>query len=122
MEENVYFALAFSGAMLPRRSIVVLLKKEMTLEELKKEIEEKIKEGIKINYILNPSHRATIKVLEKWGIPIKVPEFPPTVGLENGDVVYIVQVTGLPRLGNRHEYTEEEIKKAIWRFMKLEVF
>jgi len=122
MEGNIYFALAFSGAMLPRRAIIVVVKTEMNLEELKKEMEEKIKGGVKINYILNPSHKATIQVLQKWEIPVEIPQTPSRVELSARDVLYLVQVTGLPRLTDRHEYTSEEINRAEWRFMKLEIF
>jgi len=116
-----YFALAFSAAMLPKEKVVIV-KTEMTLEKLRDEMMEKIKNGVKINCILNPSHKATIEVIKDWGIPVEIPQSPPRVELGPNDVLYLVQVSGLPRLTDRHQYTTKEIQRADWRFMKIEVF
>ena len=38
------------------------------------------------------------------------------VALAAGDVLLVLSVTGLPRLTDRHEYTEAEITGASFRF------
>ena len=65
----------------------------------------------------NPSHRATIDAMRaRFGIEIKIPEIPPRVSLSLGDAVIVMGVRGLPRLTDRHEYTEDEIAKASFVF------
>ena len=63
---------------------------------------------------LNPSHQATIDAMRKrYGIDVAIPEIPPRVSLGVGDSVVVMGVRGLPRLTDRHEYTEEEIAQAL---------
>ena len=66
---------------------------------------------------LNPSHQATITAMEsRFGIKVAIPEMPPRVSLESGDAVIVMGVRGLPRLTDRHEYTDEEIASASFNF------
>ena len=66
---------------------------------------------------LNPSHAATIAAAKsRYGIEVEIPETPPRVQLGVGDIVVVMGVRGLPRLTDRHEYTEEEIASATFNF------
>ena len=66
---------------------------------------------------LNPSHLATIDAMrQRYGIDVAIPETPPRVSLAAGDSVVVMGVRGLPRLTDRHEYTEEEIAQATFSF------
>lgn len=67
---------------------------------------------------LNPSHKATIDAMVKrYGIEgIAIPEVAPRVSLEDGDVLVVMSPRGLPRLQDRHEYTDEEIANASFNF------
>ena len=65
----------------------------------------------------NPSHSATINAMHsRFGIDVSIPETPPRVALGFGDSIVVMGVRGLPRLTDRHEYTEEEIASATFTF------
>jgi glutamate racemase len=67
----------------------------------------------------NASHAATLAVLkERYGIDLTgtVPPTPPRVALKPGDVLLVLGVRGLPRLTDRHEYTQEEVAAATFNF------
>ncbi len=65
----------------------------------------------------NPSHSATINAMRsRFGIDVSIPETPPRVALGSGDSVIVMGVRGLPRLTDRHEYTEDEIAQATFNF------
>ena len=65
----------------------------------------------------NPSHQATINAMRsRFGIDVLIPETPPRVALGPGDAVIVMGVRGLPRLTDRHEYTEEEVASAPFVF------
>lgn len=71
---------------------------------------------------LNPSHQATIEAMrQRYGIDILIPETPPRVEVGAGDSVVVMGVRGLPRLTDRHEYTEEEIAQATFSFAEYSV-
>lgn len=71
---------------------------------------------------LNPSHKATIDAMRsRYGIEVAIPEAPPRVSLGVGDSVVVMGVRGLPRLTDRHEYTEEEIAAATFSFSEYTV-
>ena len=71
---------------------------------------------------LNPSHGATIGAMRaRFGIDVAIPETPPKVSLETGDSIVVMGVRGLPRLTDRHEYTEEEIAAATFSFSEYTV-
>jgi hypothetical protein len=65
----------------------------------------------------NPSHKSTIEAMRsRFGIDVSIPEAPPRVVLNSGDSVIVMGVRGLPRLTDRHEYTEDEIASATFNF------
>lgn len=72
---------------------------------------------------LNPSHKATIDAMVKrYGISsVEIPEVAPRVSLKPGDVVIVMSPRGLPRLQDRHEYTDAEIEKATFAFSSWQV-
>ena len=71
---------------------------------------------------LNPSHQATIDAMRaRFGIEVLIPDAPPRVVVNPGDSVVIMGVRGLPRLTDRHEYTEEEIATATFTFSEYSV-
>ena len=66
---------------------------------------------------LNPSHVATINAMrQRFSIDVAIPERPPQVTLAKGDSVVVMGVRGLPRLTDRHEYSEEEVASATFSF------
>lgn len=66
---------------------------------------------------LNPSHEATINAMRsRFGVDVVIPETPPRVELSAGDSVIVMGVRGLPRLTDRHEYTDDEINSATFTF------
>lgn len=70
----------------------------------------------------NPSHSATIAAANsRFGLELEIPEKPPQVALQSGDSVIVMGVRGLPRLTDRHEYTQEEIDGATFVFSKYTV-
>ncbi len=67
--------------------------------------------------VLNPSHALTIQAMnERFGIHVEIPAKAPIVGLDPGDRILVMSVSGLPRLEGRHEYTQAEITDAYFRF------
>jgi hypothetical protein len=65
----------------------------------------------------NPSHQSTVDAMRaRFGLHVGVPETPPRVELSIGDAVIVMGVRGLPRLTDRHEYTDEEIAQATFIF------
>jgi hypothetical protein len=65
----------------------------------------------------NPSHSATIAAMRvRFGIDVAIPATPPRVSLASGDSVIVMGVRGLPRLTDRHEYTDEEVASATFVF------
>lgn len=71
---------------------------------------------------LNPSHKATIDAMRsRFGIDVAIPEEPPKVKLDVNDRVIVMGVQGLPRLTDRHEYTEKEIASATFEFVEYTV-
>jgi hypothetical protein len=57
----------------------------------------------------------------KFGIDVAIPAAPPRVSLSSGDSVIVMGVRGLPRLTDRHEYTNEEVAKANFVFSEYTV-
>ena len=69
-----------------------------------------------------PSHKATIDAMRsRFDINVEIPEQPPRVSVGSGDSVIVMGVRGLPRLTDRHEYTEEEIAAATFSFSEYTV-
>ncbi len=109
---NNFYGFAFSGTMIPNNGVT--LKKVISPEEAKKLIE-----SGEFAPCLNPSHVTTINLMKnKFGITMEIPKTAPKVSLkEPGDQLIVTQINGLPRLdASRHEYTEEEVSKAVFEF------
>lgn len=71
----------------------------------------------KLVVCLNPSHVATIQAMRnRFGIDVVIPDHPPQVQLSVGDDLIVMGVRGLPRLTDRHEYTDQEIDAATFNF------
>ncbi len=84
------------------------------------QVKERIAAGVES--CLNPSHEATIAAMRsKFGIDVAIPTAPPRVSLSSGDAVIVMGVRGLPRLTDRHEYTQEEVDKATFVFSEYTV-
>lgn len=103
---------------------VTVYRDSISSDEIKSFLSSLLKENLVI--CLNPSHVATVnagKVLfpEFFG-EIKIPEKAPIVKLENGDRLVVMSVRGLPRLEGRHEYTDEEINRCIFKFSVYTVY
>ncbi len=70
----------------------------------------------------NPSHEATIRAMrDRFGLSVSIPQAPPRVELRPGDSVIVMGVRGLPRLTDRHEYTDEEVAQATFLFSEYRV-
>lgn len=111
---TTYFGFAIADSMLPDDADIS--KRKLSVGEAKELIESAIP-------CLNPSHTATIEAMtERFGIQIEIPEKPPIVNLEHGDVLIVMGVRGLPRLTDRHHYTTEEIAGATFKFSEYKVF
>ena len=90
---------------------------EITRETLSPEIVKLMAEDGQLTPCLNPSHKATIDAMEnRFGIQVAIPETPPKVSLGSGDSIVVMGVRGLPRLTDRHEYTDEEVASATFSF------
>lgn len=113
---KTYFGFAFSAAMLPTGTVSIV-KIDLPLDEVKAALQKGVL------YCLNPSHQATIDAARaKYGLDITVPEKPAQIKLGNKDSIIVMQVRGLPRLTDRHEYTSEEISNASFQFVQLTVY
>lgn len=103
-----YFGFAIADSMFSASCLIA--RKPLTVDEVRAM-------GGELIPCLNPSHSATIKAMEeRFGIHVEIPEAPPSVRLESGDSLVVMGVRGLPRLTDRHEYTESEIASASFSF------
>lgn len=111
---TTYFGFTFSAAMLHLPAAVSF--EEVNVTEHKTAIEAAIS-------CVNPTHTATIEALEfRFNITVEIPEVAPRVQLNAGDLIYILQVFGLPRLGgDRKEYSEEEVENASFKLILAKV-
>lgn len=86
-------------------------RRDLTPEEAKDII------SLGVEVCLNPSHAMTIGAMRtRYGIDVAIPEKAPLASLKPGDRLLVMGVSGLPRLEGRHEYTQEEIDNAKFRF------
>ncbi len=106
---EIYFGFAIADSMFPAKCGIV--KKTIAVAAAKALVEQGVES------CCNPSHIATISAAkQRYGIEIAIPEKPPQVALLPGDQMIVMSVRGLPRLTDRHEYTEEEVAKATFAF------
>ena len=111
---TTFFGFAIGDSMFAANALIE--KKSLTAEQAK----EIIKNGIES--CCNPSHRATISAMKKrYDIDVMIPDTPPRISLAKGDSIIVMGVRGLPRLTDRHEYTEEEIAEASFSFSRYDV-
>lgn len=111
---KTYFGFALADGMF--QGDCQIERKTLSVEEAKGII----KQGVVS--CLNPSHKATIDAMNsKFGIEVTIPEAPPRVTLSTGDSIVVMGVRGLPRLTDRHEYTEEEVASATFVFSRYTV-
>ncbi len=105
-----YFGFALADSMF--EGDCDIRRRSLTAEEVRA-----MAEAGELTSCLNPSHRATIDAMRtRFDIDVEIPEQPPRVSVGVGDSVVVMGVRGLPRLADRHEYTEEEIASAIFSF------
>ena len=114
---QTYFGFAVADSMFPRSAECTIRRRELDADTVRRVVAN----GGVIS-CLNPSHRATIHAMRtRFGIEVPIPETPPRVELDCGDVLIVASVRGLPRLTDRHEYTAEEIAGAEFRFCEYSV-
>jgi len=106
---KVFFGFALADSMFAGNCEIS--RRTLSVEEAKAIVQQGVES------CLNPSHAATVAAMkERFGIDVPIPEAPPRVVLGAGDSVVVMGVRGLPRLTDRHEYTEEEIAGATFIF------
>ena len=110
-----FFGFAVADSMFS--SDCLIRRKRLTSEEVRDMLE---KGGIE--FCLNPSHGSTIAAArQRFGLRVEIPEKPSVVNLDQGDSLLVMGVRGLPRLTDRHEYSEEEIASASFSFSEYTV-
>lgn len=110
-----YFGFALADSMFT--GDVTISRRSLKPEQVK----EMARDGV-LTSCLNPSHSATIDAMhQRFGIEVAIPETPPRVEAGIGDSVIVMGVRGLPRLTDRHEYTNEEIASATFSFAEYTV-
>lgn len=112
---TTYFGFALADSMF--QGDCAIRRTSLTAEQVRT-----LAEAGELTPCLNPSHAATIAAMrQRFGIDVVIPEVPPKVSLGVGDSVLVMGVRGLPRLTDRHEYTEEEIARATFSFSEYKV-
>lgn len=111
---TVYFGFALADGMF--NGDCTITREVLTIDQVRQLVEGGVEP------CLNPSHVATIKAMnEKFNLDVAIPAEPPRVSVNSGDAVIVMGVRGLPRLTDRHEYTEDEIAQATFIFSKYSV-
>lgn len=111
---TVFFGFALADSMF--KGDVDIYRRSLTVDVVKAKI------AAGVASCCNPSHAATISAMrERYGIDVDIPQTPPRVSLNFGDSVIVMGVRGLPRLTDRHEYTQEEVDKATFVFSEYTV-
>jgi len=106
---KTYFSLAIADNMFTGN--VLIQRCELSPTEVKKLVEHGVVS------CCNPSHNAVLNVLRaRFDITVPAAETPPRVELVPGDSIIVLGVRGLPRLTDRHEYTDEEVAFASLTF------
>lgn len=110
-----FFGFALANGMFDGEQLIH--RRPIKVEEVKE-----LAEAGELTPCLNPSHQATIDAMRlRYGINVDIPAQPPKVKLEVYDSVIVMGVQGLPRLTDRHEYTDEEIAQANFEFVEYTV-
>lgn len=104
----IYFGFALADSMFQDGLIT---RRTLSINEVKSLI------NAGVESCCNPSHGATINAMNnRFGLEVAIPATPPRVSLQDGDSVLVMGVRGLPRLTDRHEYTEGEVAGATFAF------
>ena len=112
---TIFFGFALADSMFS--GTCTIERRELSVEDVRS----LVADG-KVTPCLNPSHKATIDAMRsRFNIAVEIPETPPRVSVGSGDSVVVMGVRGLPRLTDRHEYTEEEIASATFSFSQYTV-
>lgn len=115
INSKIFFGFALADSMFT--GDIAIQRKAVTADQIRQ-----LAEGGQLTPCLNPSHQATIDAMRsRYGIEVAIPETPPRVSLGVGDSVVVMGVRGLPRLTDRHEYSEEEIAAATFSFSEYTV-
>jgi len=89
-----------------------LTRKELSIEKIRWHL------SGDIVVCFNPLYKVIIDVMEKqFDIKVVIFEKPPVVNLSAGDKLIVLLVGGLSRLIDRHEYIDEKIAKAMFKFV-----
>lgn len=118
----VIFAFGVSDSMLLGSEGQMILRDQVSPEQAKEIISFAKAQG---NLVvgLNPSHAASIDVMQKrFGIEVQIPERAPKIELQHGNVLVLMGISGLPRLEGRHEYTQEEVNNAKFTFSTWRIY
>ncbi|PIR93823.1 hypothetical protein COT97_04695 [Candidatus Falkowbacteria bacterium CG10_big_fil_rev_8_21_14_0_10_39_11] len=106
---TTYFGFALADSMFVGECTID--RHELTIEDVRRHVTHGV------TPCLNPSHQATIAAMRsRFGLDVAIPANPPRVELRSGDSLIVMGVRGLPRLTDRHEYSEAEIAAATFRF------
>lgn len=106
---NLFFGFALADSMFS--GDVTIARKSISPQEAKDRLAAGFTSGC------NPSHAATVAAAKsRYRVDAACPEKPARVSLAVGDSVVVMGVRGLPRLTDRHEYTEAEIASATFSF------
>ena len=109
---KTYFGFALADGMFAGVGECTITRRPMEVSEVRE-----MAEAGALTPCLNPSHKATIDAMhQRFGIYVPIPEHAPFASLGYGDSVVVMGVRGLPRLTDRHEYTDEEIASAAFSF------
>lgn len=111
---KTYFGFALADSMFA--GDVRIERRSLTLKEVAIEVAQGVIS------CCNPSHEATIGAMRsRFGLSVEIPPTPPRVEMGKGDAIIVMGVRGLPRLTDRHEYTEAEIAQATFVFSEYRV-
>jgi hypothetical protein len=116
MSKVVYFGFALADSMFAAAGDCVITRRVITQDEVATIV------AAGVESCLNPSHEATIAAMrQRYGLDVAIPSSPPRVELRAGDSVVVMGVRGLPRLTDRHHYSEDEVASATFSFTKYTV-
>lgn len=112
---TTYFGFAIADGMLAHKDEATITKQALDADTAKALIESAVS-------CVNASHAATIDAMtQRYGINVEIPEKPPSIMLNSGDVLIVMEVRGLPRLTENRHYTTEEIEQATFKFSRYDV-
>lgn len=115
MTKKFYVSFALADSMFNGKYSTI--ERQQINEDLAKNLINSAKNDGTFTPCFNPSHVATLEAIEaRFSIHLGHLDKPPVVQLNEGDILLVIGVRGLPRLTDRHEYTSDEIAKATFNF------